>query len=322
MKVLIVIVFFMLSCREEVEKIVVVQEKSSVDKVGQAVFNFYNALQAGQVEKALQLANNFDLSLGEELPKPYVMVFDQCKVKRDFFVDKKFTQMDFIYWRQALLFKTEADKIKASVKASDDLIQKCYERVRERVKSRDPDPDPAAFPIDIWNRGYGVCDRQSWVLCELAYQLGAEVYIVYFINPETGISPHTICEIVYEGENYVVDPLYGKFLKGTRLSDVTDEKLKKIWTKYPALEGCLEKAKVLSPSMPFDYALRQQALNKLFKKYIPKDDLIHFGEEPQARAKKRPYLKGVDYWFWDYPIRLLSGASFYKNLYPSNKITD
>jgi len=50
------------------------------------------------------------------------------------------------------------------------------------------------WPYTIWQSKKGKCDQQSWVLCELAYQLGYETQIVYLRDPNTLISPHTICE--------------------------------------------------------------------------------------------------------------------------------
>ena len=314
---LLILTILCFSCEENAQDSTKIAPKAKqLESEQDKALRFYQALNQGDAALAVEVANSLDLAAKQELEKAYDILFTDCKVERDFFEDPKFSVMDFVYWQQALLFKNESAKIVNSFKDGENVIELCYNVVRDRINGVFDGPDASAFPIDIWQRKYGVCDRQSWVMCELAYQLGAEVFIIYFMNPETGISHHTICEIIYQGEKYIVDPLYGKFLKGVHLRDINDQRLKEIWPDHPELFGGLEKAKILSPSMPFDYSLRQQSLAAFLKNHLPKDQLMRFGEEPRKRATNWPFMEGDDIWFWDYPVRLLSSAGLYKKLYP------
>ena len=308
--------FVMASCKEDYKQdykqeiqVEVMEDKGEAGLQRASVL-FYKALANADAKTAITIANSLDFT-PTKIDKTYKELFNQCGMTDDFLVAPKFTILDFLYWQQVWLFKEESRKLAKDLQVDEDIIRKCYDKVRERISGEFEGPDPTAYPIDIWRRKYGVCDRQSWVMCELAYQLGAEVFIIYFIDPKTKKSHHTICEILYNGEKYIVDPLYGKFLKGTHLRDIGPEKLKIIWDEYPGLYGGLKQARIYSPSMPFDYTMRQQAMSIFLQGVTPEEDVMRFGERPEKRINHWPYQKGDNILYWDFPIRMIGSSKIY-----------
>ena len=142
-------------------------------------------------------------------------------------------------------------------------------------------------------------------------------FVIYLIDKETGVSPHTICEIIYKNQHFLVDPLYGKFLPGTHLRDLTQAKIKNIWPQNPEIHHAFEKAIIQIPSMPHDYTGRFNKLGQQLKNEIGSNTL-RIGESPKQRALKWPTQKGDDVRYWEYPFRLLKTMKLYKNL-PANE---
>ncbi|EDM24942.1 Maf-like protein [Lentisphaera araneosa HTCC2155] len=309
------------SCKQEVQKNqqVVAQEPSSnqsTDEESVKLQKFYEYVLLGRHKEALALVNSLDLGPDFTVKdKTYKALFNEFDLKDDFYEDSKFTELDYFYWMQSLLFKRQVEKMKASLKEGEDPIRKLYDLVNTQVAAKGEGPDRAAFPIQIWQRGFGVCDRQSWVMTELAYQLGADVYIVYFIEEDTGISKHTICQVRYKGRDYLIDPLYEKFLVDFHWNDLTEEKAAEIWQDHPYLADDIKKAEILLPSMPHDFAKRHQLLSEKLIHVVPQESLFRFGESPIKRSKRWPYKKGQDYFYWDYPHRLMTGMTVYRQFY-------
>lgn len=177
-------------------------------------------------------------------------------------------------------------------------VPSMFDLVRQRIASHEGKQLEARFPYNIWQRGYGVCDRQSWVLCEIAYQKGYETQIVYLMNPETGESPHTICELRRKNEVWFADPLGGVLLGQSVESVVEDDSLlRKFWSEKPEwLEG-IKHCRFWIPSYPQDYCARI--------KYQKEPRL---GEDPFLRGERYLDIGGtlkfpISYWF--YPLRVL-----------------
>lgn len=82
-----------------------------------------------------------------------------------------------------------------------------------------------ALPYDIMLRGYGLCDRSSWVLTTLANQAGFKGSIYMLLDPDTGASPHTVALIYLLDKWVVFDTYYGFVLKmkdGKTLAGLND----------------------------------------------------------------------------------------------------
>ncbi|WDE95934.1 hypothetical protein PQO03_09425 [Lentisphaera profundi] len=328
-KVFLKVLFCMslfISCKQEVEPKFDTTKQQQTEEIVESVLTeqelklqkFYEYLLLGKNDKALAQVN--EISLVEQdfaiQEKTYDALFKEFSLDKTFYEASKFTELDLFYWVQSLFFKKQVNKVVQSLKKDQDPIKALYDLVNERVKDKGPSSDKGAFPLHIWQRAFGVCDRQSWVMCELAYQLGADVYIIYFVEEDTGISKHTICQISYQGRQYLIDPLYKKFLADVHWNDLDEEKAAKIWSEHPYLADDIKKAEILLPSMPHDFSRRQQVLAKKLQKIIPKDILFRFGEDPKLRSARWPYLTGQDYFYWDYPHRLMTGMFIYRKLYP------
>ena len=303
------------SCKEA-NKPAPIKEKSvniptaSTPSPKQELTQLLRNISSGQSQKALEYLNG-QLPRSSANTFSELSIFKNLKLNGTFTESPKFTEVDFYYLFQAATFKKEAFKILSN--KNDDPIKLCYQRVREKIKGKFPQKDTSAFPLDIWQRGYGVCDRQSWVMCELAYQLGAEVFVIYLIDDKTGISPHTICEIIYKNKTYLVDPLYGKFLENTHLRDLPAKTIKETWPQHPEIYNCFDKATIQVPVMPHDYTKRHFLLGQVLAKQLGKN-VIRIGENPQQRALKWPLQKGDDLRYWEYPFRLLKTMKLYKKL--------
>jgi hypothetical protein len=310
------------SCKQEEQGVVVneapqdIVAVSKMDDEASKLNKFYEYILSGRHQEALALVNSLDLGTDFSVrEKTYKGLLDEFSLERQFYEDSKFNDVDYFYWLQNLLFKREVEKLKADLKEGEDPIKALYELVNKRISKTGEGPDRAAFPLQIWQRGFGVCDRQSWVMCELAYQLGADVYIIYFIEEDTGISKHTICQITYKGRNYLVDPLYQKFMPDFHWNDLTEDKATEIWHDHVYLADDIKNAEILLPSMPQDFCVRQQMLANKLKPLISRDVLFRFGEDPKERSKRWLYKKGQDYFYWDYPHRLMTGMVAYRQRY-------
>jgi hypothetical protein len=164
----------------------------------------------------------------------------------------------------------------------------------------------------VWETGRGLCDRQAWVLCELAYQRGFDTQIIYLRNPATGASPHAICELRKAGRSWIADPFQGKLLPGTSLGQLAaSPKLRAaLWPERPDWQAALARAECWLPAFPHDYCPRNQwlaaAVGKALGAAAPR-----FGEPPAGRQRRwRSGLSAPDRAFragyWPVPFRLLA----------------
>ena len=226
------------------------------------------------------------------------------------FLFEPFSPVDVQYWYHALFFKRLADQI---VKGRIDRIPALFAAVTNRLESTDPSPGYILWPHRIWSLGKGVCDRQAWVLCELAYQCGYETQIVYLRDPETLRSPHTICELRKDSEVWVADPLSDVLLKDKSISDfLTDPHLGvTTWPDRKDWQRAITKPFFLTPAYPQDYCRRNQLLFQKLSISLPAK-CPKFGEEPAQRLQAyEKYLSLIEniktsIGLWEYPFRLLA----------------
>lgn len=274
-----------------------------------AIDYLFRCLKGGKRDKAMQLLNQvIDPSHISSKAQSHLKLLKSFGVSKNYIDRKFFTELDAFFLTQSLMFKEIANDLQKN----DEFIRSVYEQVRSKVKGTFKEKDQSAFPIHIWQRGYGVCDRQSWVLAEIAYQGGADSYIIYFIDNETGLSQHTISEIDYNDETYIVDPLYGKFLKGKKFSDLSSKDIEEIWSDHPELFGDHEKAIIYSPIMAQDYTARFSVLGNLLKEVLG-EQAPRVGENPTERASRREKRPGERFQYWDYPARLLLSMKIYQS---------
>lgn len=304
---------FMASCSKPEntigEKVKAVSTDTEAQKKtqGTTLVKFWQLVAQQKVAAATSLANSLKLGISNHTHDYYKNLFEQESVSFNVVSRKDFNDVDAFFWLQAQLMKRIAVDIKQTSQA-ENLISHIFAQVKKRVQPSGDGKDIGAYPFHIWQRGFGVCDRQAWVFCEISYQLGANTSVIYLIDPLKEQALHTICEVEYEGRHYIVDTLYNVFLPDTTLTDLSDEIVKKNWSDRPELFGTFKKAVRQIPAMPTDYSDRNQRLSA----YL--GGAVKFGEPPQNRYHFwKKISPEVDTRFWNYPIRLLKTFSVYQN---------
>ena len=247
----------------------------------------------------------------------YIEIFQKNKLAPAF-LSGNFNFFDYQLWRDAVFFKvvsnTAINNIDAGKRDEDSAqINALFNLVHHRIKKGDPPRGTIIWPVAVWQAKKGLCDRQAWLLCELAYQAGYETQLIYLRDPTTLISPHTICEIRKGTQKWLADPFSGILLEDKSLSDLdSDNELKtQIWPNNKRWQAAVHNAIYWTPSYPQDYCKRNQLLHKaLF--YVLHKDTPRFGEDPDLRRKKFINLvEDIDrskfqYQLWFTPIRLLA----------------
>ena len=284
------------------------------------------AVSQGKKDVAIKLASEIvnTEDLKDEPHSPYIFFAEKENIKKDFF-KAPFNQWDFKLWYDACFFKRIADQEKSIInkqKVTDKnnaLFGILFRTVVNRIKPIEKKYALIPWPSEVWIRKFGVCDRQSWLLSELAYQAGFDVQIVYLINPESGISPHTICEVLIQDDNgnvtrSVADPFSKVLLKGKSVSDLAVDKelMKKIWPEnkieHKEWWKALPNSIFWTPSYPQDYCSKNQMLYRKLSAKLG-SACPRFGEDPNRRMLRYKKLtngnKGFKMGLWHYPFRLL-----------------
>lgn len=306
---ILVITLLYIGCTEELKTTETdskaeAQSSMSTKSTGkEEAVQFWKLVAEGKVEESIKLANSLITEVKGDSDHYHLPLFKQEGVKQSFLTRKSFNQVDAFFWHQAQFIKSIS---RNTLTSDQDPVESLYNDVVMRFSIKSEAEDISSYPFHIWQRGFGACDRQAWVMCELVYQLGGKASVIYLRHPETKSSPHTICEVFYNKKHYLIDPLYQKFLPETKFSDLTPEKIKEVWSEKPILHNTFEKAVRLIPSMPVDYTERNQRLNARLGK------IIKFGEPPQNRYHFwKSIYPDMDIRFWEYPIRILKNTKFY-----------
>ena len=277
------------------------------------------AAKNNNLESAFFAASNLIKSYNfkDNIPQAYINIFQKNGLSPQF-LKKRFNKFDYQLWQDALFFKSVSNETlyrltKEGSNNDSKKITALFNLVHKRIKKGDPPRGTIIWPFAIWHFKKGLCDRQAWVLCELAYQAGYETQLIYLRDPVTLISPHTICEIRKEDKKWLADPFSGILLENTSLFDLdsNDELKAKIWPNNKRWQTGVKNAIYWTPSYPQDYCERNQLLYKaLFS--ILKHNTPRFGEDPELRRKKFISLIGQNrnkkyqFQLWFTPIRLLT----------------
>ena len=204
---------------------------------------------------------------------------------RPSFFTAPFNFWDFQLWEHAVFFQKLMHQVTGG---KPENVKAMFAAVRENISADEKDYPAPAWPFVIWHSGFGVCDRQAWVLCEIAYQAGWETQIVYLRDPVAKASPHTICELRKKnGEVWFADPLHDILLQNKSVAEVVDDRsiLNGLWNFSPTLRTALTDSLFLTPSYPQDYRPRNQELFRILKSTL-KGECPRFGEAPQDRMAK------------------------------------
>ncbi len=211
--------------------------------------------------------------------KLYILLFQKAKLAPQL-LTSPFNKYDFQLWRDACFFQQLAQRL---TKGCNDPLKKLTEAVSKRLKSYEkPDTHPL-WPYHLWQRGFGVCDRQSMVLCELAYQLGYKTAIVWLWDSAKNVSPHTICIIKSpEGKIWIGDPLHNNIIPVKSFISFSKDAplITKLWSKN--WQSYLQNSRIFIPAYPQDYCIKNKILYERIHKLL-KDKCPKFGKDPISR---------------------------------------
>lgn len=272
------------------------------------------AVEAGQADKAIRLARQICGPVDNLQPNPaYARFMEANKLKADF-LTAPFNKYDFQLWKHATFFKGLASQLSGG---DIENLRGLFDGVVERVQPREEEDNAALWPYRIWQRGFGVCDRQAWTLCALAYQCEWETQVVYLIDPKTGKSPHTICAMRRPGgELYIADPYQKVLIQNKTIQEILadPQMVQQIYPDRPDFQAALGKRISWTPSYPQDYCPRNQLLQIKLQAAIG-ERCPRFGIDPTERMQEYAKLRALtpagrtpagDMRLWDYPIRLLA----------------
>ncbi len=266
------------------------------------------AVLAGEPIQAISLAKR---AIAPAKPKPPYQVEEALCADNGInpaYLRAGFNKWDFQLWNDALFFKKLSDDIIAKAKGRDP-VEALFDAVRARVKPVESSKGAVLWPRTIWSLGEGFCDRQAWVLCELAWQAGFDTVVVYLKEPGKP-SPHTVCEIWGpKGEKWLADPFSGKLLKGRSMADLAGnpDLAEEIWPERKDWWNAVAGAVRLIPAYPQDFCWRNQALSAIVTNVLG-DDSPRFGTPPWKRIQLLSALTGhpaSKFQLWPYPFRLL-----------------
>lgn len=246
-----------------------------------------------------------------ELPAEHVELAEREGLRKSF-LRAPFNVWDYRLWQDAWFFHDLARRL---AEGEPDEVVALFRAVAERVEKRAGDAADIPWPREVWERGRGLCDRQAWLLAELAWQRGFETQVVYLRDPERDMeSPHTVCEIRRGKEVWFADPFHGALRPGKSVEAVAmDAELpKKIWPDHPRFWRSMQACVLWTPAYAQDYCPRNQRLARRLRAVL-KDRCPRFGEPPAARLARYKELRGtpsagapefpMELWF--YPLRLL-----------------
>ncbi len=232
-------------------------------------------------------------------------------VGKAFITSNKFSEWDFRVWHDALIMKRVGIS-DANQKPLD--LPNLFKQVVDKIKNSDN--DLADFPVNIWNRGHGYCDRQVWTLCEIAYQQGWETTVIYLRDCEKLISPHTICELRRGNEVWVADPYSKVILKDHSILSISNnpDLLEKIWPNNQNWQNAIKCFIAWIPAYPQDYSPRNQILYKYLKNRLG-NKMPRFAVDPSIRlnfyrsliaSKNAELITKFPVYFWDFPFQVMN----------------
>lgn len=269
------------------------------------------AVKAGDVESAIECAQKLVPELPSTALDPEYALLATKNGMESEFLGQPYNKWDFQLWQHALFFQQLARTIDGGDPSN---IQGLFDAVIERVKPEARKTPHASWPREIWRRRWGVCDRQAWVLCELAYQSGWQTQVVYLVDSK-GASPHTVCELRRPGGDvWFADPFRKVLLRGMSIDDVAadSKKLLEIWPDRADFRAAIQGSVFWTPSYPQDYCVRNQRLYDRLAAILG-DRCPRFGADPRLRMlrygglRPKPAPGGKEFTMdvWFYPFKLL-----------------
>ena len=269
------------------------------------------AVVVGDVERAIEFAQKLAPQPPSTVLDPeYALLAKKNGVDSEF-LGQPYNKWDFQLWQHALFFQQLARAIDSGDPSGIPVL---FDAVIQHIKPTESKSHRVPWPREIWRRRWGVCDRQAWVLCELAYQSGWQVQVVYLVDSK-GVSPHTVCELRRPGgEVWFADPFCRVLVRGMSIDAVAadSKKLLEIWPDRADFRAAIQGSVFWTPSYAQDYCVRNQLLYDRLAAVLG-DRAPRFGADPrlrmlrygELRPKPPPGRKEFTMDVWFYPFRLL-----------------
>jgi hypothetical protein len=280
------------------------------DSVGD---RWWQMVTAGQTDGAIALAGRM-LEMVETAPPSEARLLGFAKehgILPPFFTTTAFSAHDFAAWRRAAELHRLAHEILGAADPSIAPPEALFRAVRKRISPREPPECPPAWPTDIWQRRYGFCDRQAWLLSSLAYQAGMDAVLIQLRDPATDESPHTLCEIRTAKTVWLADPYCGALKKDASIETLRKdpEAAAAFWPNHPEFPPALQDAVRTMPVPPHDMTPRHQMLGKILSR-PSRRGRPRIGEPIRARmaryrSRMPPGEENAPLAIWGYPFVVL-----------------
>ncbi|OPZ25575.1 MAG: hypothetical protein BWZ02_02397 [Lentisphaerae bacterium ADurb.BinA184] len=276
------------------------------------------AVAAGRADDAVRLATAIlgDNGAVNDIPSVYAELF-RANGLSPAFIGAAFEPRDAAVWADALFFLDLAGRPSSGPEEAESLFSRVTGRLQPAAPANDRN---LPWPRQTWQEAAGYCDRQAWVLCELAWQAGFETMIYYLMDPATRKSPHTICELRKDGRVWTADPFSRRMLADVSIAQLADDdgRLEAFWPERADWRQAIRHGVYLTPALAQDYCPRNQRLHAALRPAL-RGRCPRFGEAPAGRARRYADLMRAaepQRWhdtdppirLWDFPLRLLVAA--------------
>lgn len=276
--------------------------------------DWLKALKGNNLRATLDAAVALLASAPSVTPSPAYKGFTEHEGLEPGFLAASLNTWDYQIWHDALVLRGIAKELTATDVA--DPVATITEAVARRTQSLEKSDQPYIHtPGRIWERQWGLCDRQAWLAAELLYQLGYETQIIYLRRDGTSDSPHTIAEVRRADDVWTIDPLNDICLPGIAAADLADDPalMQRIWPERPDWHDALQHAIMYTPSMAQDYCARNQRLCEAVAEVLG-DERPRFGQDPINRQQAYIALRNrgdeqqrqFPMMLWHFPIRMLA----------------
>ena len=130
----------------------------------------------------------------------------------DYIESAEFLSNDILYLQRCVLLQSVADQIVAGCRSPSEKVSRILDWVFRNVGFFEP-VEIGPRPADILIRGYGLCDRQAWVMALLCQRVGVPAGLALLAQDVEGFALHTMCEVLVGGRWLLCDPTQGTVVK-------------------------------------------------------------------------------------------------------------
>ena len=137
---------------------------------------------------------------------------DVWHLNPDFIESPDFLPDDILYLQRCFFLQSIADQIVKGCRSPSEKVTRILDWVFRNVGFFEP-VDIGPRPADILIRGYGLCDRQAWVMALLCQRVGVPAGLALLAQDVEELALHTMCEVLVGGRWLLCDPTQGTVVK-------------------------------------------------------------------------------------------------------------